>query len=133
MSNWNTHLKEIIKESIQEQMGDWHKSTYDKTKFKMNPRRISDMTGLVDMYKSMIGDARHDKDAGLEHVWSEDLKDIKYIFQLLMLGRIDSAIHAYDRLDTAVRDEFPQWMMELSGATINPSFYKQEDSLEGTE
>lgn len=101
-------------------MTTWIKSTYDRSKFKMNKRRISDMIGAAENANES-GDCKDDEE------------DILYILCLLDEGKIEYALECYRNLDTIVRDYCPQWLAELSGSLINPGFYNPKDTLEATE
>jgi len=104
--------------------GEWIESTYDRSKFKLNKRREADLLTLV---------ADLHADIAKFECAEDDMKDVLLIIELLKNNEINAAVKYYKNLDTAARDEYPQWMGELVGCLFNPSFWCEENSLEATD
>lgn len=102
----------------------WIESTYDRSKFKMNKRREADLLSLV---SDLHADIEKFKCA------EDDMKDVLLIIKLLKNNEINAAIQYYKNLDTAARDNYPQWMGELVGVSFNPSYWREENTLEATD
>ncbi len=98
---------------------EWIKSNYDRSKFKMNKKRNDMLLGCAESCQEDLG--------------QEDYLDMITVHKMLNNAEINSAIRFYRNLDTIVRDYFPQWMAELAGSSINPAFYKKDETLEFTE
>lgn len=111
-------------------MQPWIKSDYDLSKFSMNEKRIKIFMDHIDSVRSGV---KEQKFEDVKDMLLGDVEDMKSVLACLKHNDIKQAVKIYQNCDTAARDEYPQWFWELAGGSINPRFYKPEDSLNGTE
>lgn len=73
-------------------------------------------------------------DWGMVAMYTADMSDMCEILHQLKKNNIESILEAcrrYVGLDTAARDEYPQFVAQLAGATLN--WPDPSESMEGTE
>ena len=69
---------------------------------------------------------------GIADMYLGDACDVDKVLMLFKAGKNEKACKTAEWMDTAPREELPQWVAEVCGSSINENHWNDEESYETT-